>query len=461
MALAACSDATAAPASAADPTFRLSAGPLPCNAGWDARSNGNKCAQRDFLVVAYPPTSADPTMSVTRYNGDHAGAPPAWTRRLDMAGDPVTVLAAKSAIVATVGKDTVELAALDAADGKVLARRSVPSAGAARVLLEAPRDSARAGTYLHVLAADGRGWTVTIDPATLALSAPRDIPARAIRTAMDRTAMPADGAAKAGAFEAGWDDADLVVRRAGGWTTVVVADERFRLQHVTLHAGNGRVYLTTHHAIASGAVAYAFDATTGKELWRRHLTGIGPVAHSKYYNKLSSFLDGDILVVQGVEAAGNYICTVSAADGAELACVDHLPASAVFDPPPAKVDTSPLPPEQPIGPTVSKQACVKSSAPRTSFAAVPGTGTTTGKRPKPITWIEGTLVFPSASCKPNLGGGIAGERVTLEVYDLSDRPGAPVCECTFEYRTATNKDSKVVSARVRGGVEIGKLDLRP
>jgi hypothetical protein len=266
---------------------------------------------------------------------------------------------------------------------------------------------------------------------------------------------------KVGAIEVVWDDAELVVRKSGGWSTTVVPDDRFRMQHVTLHAGNGRVYLTLHHAIAAGSAAYAFDATTGKQLWMRHITGIGPVAHSAYFNRLSAFLDGDQLVVQGVEAGGNYICTVNTADGAELGCVDHLAATALFQPADPKVRVTPLPPEQPLGPQVSKLSCVKSASPKSSLAAKPSTGMSKAKKPKPLTWVEGTVVFPSASCKPKIGGGIAGERIELDLYDLTDKPGAPVCECTADYRTATNKDSKVVIARVRGAAEVGRVDLKP
>ena len=70
-------------------------------------------------------------------------------------------------------------------------------------------------------------------------------------------------------------------------------------------------------------------------------------------------------------------------------------------------------------------------------------------------------MFPSASCKPKIGGGIAGERVELDLYDLSDSPGTPACECTADYKTATNKDSKVVIARVRGAAEVGRVVLKP
>jgi hypothetical protein len=443
------------------PSFRWSAGNVGCNVntGEDMRATAHACLQVGaFLVVATRATSTDPMMSVVRYNGEYNNAPKAWTTRLDLKGDPVVAIAhGKVVVIAVVVKDAIELVSLDAADGRRLRSSTTTFAGVARVQL----GIAGASLQLYARASDGRGRSVALDPLTLATTAaPRDTPARAIREAMDRSATPSDGAMKVGTIESAWDEAELVVRKVGGWTTTVI-DDRLRGHNVTLHAVGDRVYLTAHPLRASGAAAYAFDATSGKQLWMRHLTGIGPVVHSHYHNRVSSFVDGDVLVVQGVENGGNYICTVSIADGTELACVDNVPAAATFAPAAPRVTLVPLSPDQPSRPEIKAMSCVKSSTRKRSLVAKPGAGMSTGKTPKPITWVDGTVVFPSASCKPQVGGGITGDLIRIVIHDGEVPLGAATCECTLQFRTATNKDSRVVIATVRGAAEVGRVNLRP
>jgi hypothetical protein len=308
-----------------------------------------------------------------------------------------------------------------------------------------------------MLGADG-GRVIALDPTTLAITATQDVTSRAILREMVPGAQGADGRQQVGDFSAGWDEAGLFVNRRGprGWGHAVVEDDRFRMETITLHVAGDRVVGTTHNEGATGTAAFGLDAATGAVRWQRGLTGLGPIAHSGYQNRVASRIDGDLLVVHGVESGGAFICTVAIADGREVACVDQLPASAIIAPAPPTAMVPALPPLQPIGPQVRSLRCKPSKAPGTALAFKAGHGTSAGKRGKPITWITGTLTTPSATCKPRLGGGIAGDRVELEVYDGGDTPGAPRCECEIAFQTATNRDSKVVTASVRGGVTIGR-----
>jgi hypothetical protein len=60
------------------------------------------------------------------------------------------------------------------------------------------------------------------------------------------------------------------------------------------------------------------------------VSGLGPVSHSKYHNRVITLVDKDLLVVQGIESAGAYICTYDIARGIERACVDRLAPSDVL-----------------------------------------------------------------------------------------------------------------------------------
>lgn len=434
--------ASAAEAAPIDLVFRWAVEPLECRNGMETRSSRNRClasdAKQPFLVVAYSATTSDP-VSVIRYNGDDVRAPQKWVQSVDLGklADPVVVVDPSTTTIAGVVDGAVVYATLASADGKSLTKpTTLVATGAARIQL------ARVGaiTMVYVLMKDGSGRVVGID----AKGTPaRSIPARAIRTRMTR-GVSADGDAKAGAYRAEWDGPALVVRHAG--TSVnLVDDDRFRMHQVTLHLAKDRAIATVHHGMAAGSQAVAVGVSG--ILWKRGLTGIGPVVHSGYTNRLSAFVDGDLLVVQGVESGGAYICTVAIADGSEFACVDHLPAIAVAAPTAPKRLPKALPPSQPIGPQTAGPNCARLGNPDKNF---------TIKRVDANT-VSGTIVTPSATCKPKLGGGIVGDRIELEVWDGGDKPGPAACTCVFQYRQAVKPESKTAIARVRGGIEIGRL----
>jgi hypothetical protein len=62
-----------------------------------------------------------------------------------------------------------------------------------------------------------------------------------------------------------------------------------------------------HGPISSGCALAAHDLVTGKLLWRRHLIGIGPTAHSKYRNRVNLEIVDGFVVARGEESHGNYV----------------------------------------------------------------------------------------------------------------------------------------------------------
>lgn len=68
-----------------------------------------------------------------------------------------------------------------------------------------------------------------------------------------------------------------------------------------------RLYRSAHHSGTSGSAFVATDLTTGIELWRTRLRGIGPVEHSAYCNRLAVHLADGGLWVFGHESQGGYI----------------------------------------------------------------------------------------------------------------------------------------------------------
>ena len=78
------------------------------------------------------------------------------------------------------------------------------------------------------------------------------------------------------------------------------------------------MYSARHSDISSGCALYAFDLQTGRLKWTVNLTGLGPIAHSKYFNLVQTKMIGGRVVVFGWEAAGRYVEARDAATGAMI-----------------------------------------------------------------------------------------------------------------------------------------------
>jgi outer membrane protein assembly factor BamB len=83
----------------------------------------------------------------------------------------------------------------------------------------------------------------------------------------------------------------------------------FEGHYATVFAGKGNeVYYADFHPSASGCAVVAFDLATGKEVWKTHLKGLGPIAHTQYSNRVTLDLPrDDALRVYGNESAGKYV----------------------------------------------------------------------------------------------------------------------------------------------------------
>lgn len=80
----------------------------------------------------------------------------------------------------------------------------------------------------------------------------------------------------------------------------------------------GTLYSARHSDISSGCTLHAFDLQTGREKWSVGLTGLGPIAHSKYFNLVQARMIGARIVIFGWEAAGRYVEARDATTGAMI-----------------------------------------------------------------------------------------------------------------------------------------------
>ena len=68
-----------------------------------------------------------------------------------------------------------------------------------------------------------------------------------------------------------------------------------------------KIIYSNFESAASGCELIAFDLDSEKELWRTHLKGLGPIAHSEYWNQIYLEHSNGRVVVFGNEARGQYI----------------------------------------------------------------------------------------------------------------------------------------------------------
>lgn len=67
------------------------------------------------------------------------------------------------------------------------------------------------------------------------------------------------------------------------------------------------LYVSEFHPIATGCSVSAYSVSTGKQLWKKQLTGLGPIAHSKYRNQVNIETDGTAVTIWGKEAGSRYV----------------------------------------------------------------------------------------------------------------------------------------------------------
>ena len=72
---------------------------------------------------------------------------------------------------------------------------------------------------------------------------------------------------------------------------------------------------STHQPMATGCSISSVDLKTGKTLWTTHLTGIGPISHSRYRNRINLEVSKGLVTVYGNETGGQYIEKLDLASG--------------------------------------------------------------------------------------------------------------------------------------------------
>lgn len=113
----------------------------------------------------------------------------------------------------------------------------------------------------------------------------------------------------------------------GTWTVEPAGFTDGELTGAALAADDARVYLATYNRIATGCTLAAYGATDGKLQWSVGLEGAGPVAHSKYFNRVQLRVIGGKPVVFGSEGAARY---VEVRDPATGKLVDNTRLPAVY-----------------------------------------------------------------------------------------------------------------------------------
>ncbi|MCP4810236.1 MAG: hypothetical protein GY913_24080 [Proteobacteria bacterium] len=81
---------------------------------------------------------------------------------------------------------------------------------------------------------------------------------------------------------------------------------------------DGTLYVARFHPIASGARVHAYDAASGREIWRSNLWGCGPVSHSKYRNEVHLVVLDEGITAFGRESQCRYVEVLDPRTGAPL-----------------------------------------------------------------------------------------------------------------------------------------------
>jgi outer membrane protein assembly factor BamB len=93
-------------------------------------------------------------------------------------------------------------------------------------------------------------------------------------------------------------------------------------------AEHGYLYLANYDTSCTGCKIHCYDLTSGKEVWKTELVGLGLVKHSNYQNLINMQFAGQnsidaphqgAIVIYGNEAFGCYIEVLDRATGKQLA----------------------------------------------------------------------------------------------------------------------------------------------
>jgi hypothetical protein len=113
---------------------------------------------------------------------------------------------------------------------------------------------------------------------------------------------------------AGFDVSPEAIRIKKGEKTVLETEGSYH-DETALARSENVIFVADFSPIASGCAVTAYDLETGRKLWHTALVGIGPTAHSRYYNRVQMDVIEEVLVIRGWEAHGKYIECLATASG--------------------------------------------------------------------------------------------------------------------------------------------------
>lgn len=119
---------------------------------------------------------------------------------------------------------------------------------------------------------------------------------------------------------------------AGTQWTEVIADPTIRLVHVENYSypvmtynvtersitmsknfdaaiawgDHGYTNIVAYHPLSNGATLVRVEDATKRIVYSTSIYGVGPIDHSQYSNRVSVFTNHDLVMIIGVEGAGNY-----------------------------------------------------------------------------------------------------------------------------------------------------------
>jgi len=113
-------------------------------------------------------------------------------------------------------------------------------------------------------------------------------------------------------------------RKPGEVTIVIARDQATVYQwmghaHSVFQIVGDRLYYADYSIQGTGGAIVAVDLTTGKIVWREQLQALGPIEHSKYFNRMNLQADAYSVRVTGNESAGRYIEVKETAAGHTVA----------------------------------------------------------------------------------------------------------------------------------------------
>ncbi len=88
---------------------------------------------------------------------------------------------------------------------------------------------------------------------------------------------------------------------------------------------DGTLFIAVGDAISSGASLHAISPGDGRLRWSTPLYGIGPTAHSEYFNELQLSVHHGVVVVYGNEANGRYLEAVDPKTGTAIVSKIWMP----------------------------------------------------------------------------------------------------------------------------------------